>query len=249
MADVFDIHIGDMVKIALLRKPTEHVQGKIFKIIPTEGDEKIVVLQDGNKGKVMDVINSLEVIKDRIMTENQHTENKENFSEDVMKTKSIPYAIQSFLNSDGGYLYIGVKDTGTLKERLVGLEYDFESINKDSEQLVNDKLCDKLEARIRDSLEKYLISNTQIGQLLEFNFRDIEGVQILEIAVKKSTKPVYYQHLAKTDKKPKKFQIYYNNSIVTERSIDDFYIRSGNRKKLLETHQEFYEYAHRRFEN
>lgn len=181
------------------------------------------------------------------MTENQHSENKLNCLEEVMKTEVIPQTIQSFFNSEGGYLYVGVADTGKLQERLVGLANDFELIAKTG--LSVDKMCDMLEKKIRDSLRSHLASEAEIDPLLEFNFRYIEGVQILEIRIKQSPAPCFFRHLTK-NKKPKQFELYFNNkSIGSNRTLDDFYVRRGNGKSLLETHQAFYEYAKKRFVN
>ena len=67
---------------------------------------------------VVQVINSIEIIKNRIMREDQYTENKSRFGEDIMRHNVIPKTIQSFLNSEGGYLYIGIGDTGEIKRKI-----------------------------------------------------------------------------------------------------------------------------------
>ena len=102
----------------------------VYKVLSEKDDPKgvIVILENGKKGHVIQIVNSAEIIKRRILSENQYSENKEVFGAPVMKTKVIPQTIQSFLNSEGGYLYIGIKDTGTLEERLVGLTFDRETI-------------------------------------------------------------------------------------------------------------------------
>ena len=245
--DLSNIHVGDTVKIVLQSNPSKYYEGKIFQIlVDSNTDKKLVVLEDGSRGYILNIINSIDTIKKRIMTETQHTENKSNFFTDVMQQKSSPYAIQSFLNSDGGYLDIRVQDAGTLQERLVGLEDDFKALHKESKNQTNDELCDNLERRIRSRLESCLQCNIQIDSLLEFNFIKINDIQILEIKIKKSSKPIFFNHISQNTKKPKKFQLHHNNEHITDRTIDDFYIRNRNKKKLLSTHQEFYNYAYKR---
>ena len=204
-----------------------------------------VVLTNGDKGDVTRVIDSPNMIPKRIMAEGQHTENKEKFGEDIMREKVIPQAVQSFFNSEGGHLYIGVKDTGNLGERLVGLDDDFGQI-EGSENMTNDKLCDELEKRILDALEKHLSSDAAIGQLVKIKFVIVEGVQIAEILVKPSPKPWFFRHLTKGNKL-KKFDLYFDNKKLEARTLDDFYIRRGNSKKPLDTHEHFYRYAVERF--
>ena len=242
------VQVNDHVKISLQSNPTKFSDGKIFKILSDVDLTKIrVLLTNGDTGTVVNVINSEEIIKKRIMTETQYTENKDRFNIDVMRNKVIPKTVQSFLNSDGGYLYIGVKDTGNLKERLVGLSYDFDHINSDSHTLSNEKLCDKLEIMIMDTLEKYLISDMQLGSLIKINFINILNIQIIEIAIKKSSQPWFFRNISKN--KEIKFELCINEKTIGQRYMDDFYIRRGGSKKLLETHKEFYDYAKNRFIN
>lgn len=243
-----NVYPGDLVKISIQNDPTKHSEGKVSRILSDgSGEEVIVVLKNGDRGNVISVINSVEVIKERIMLETQYSENKLNCLEEVMKTEVIPKTVQSFLNAEGGYLYVGIADTGELHERLVGLADDFKSINEPN--LPMDEICDVLVRKIRDSLGLYLTSEVEISPLLEFNFRDIEGTQILEIKIEKSPAPFFFRHLTK-QKKPKQFELYFNNKPAGQhRILDDFYIRIGNAKKSLDTHQEFYEYIKSRFAN
>ena len=245
-----NINVSDTVKITLQNNLSRNSEGKISQILSDSNtDKKLVVLDDGSRGYVVSIINSIDIIKKRIMTETQYTENKESFFGHMMKEKSIPYTIQSFLNSDGGYLYIGVKDTGTLQERLIGIESDLKNVDDENKNLLNDKLCDKLEMAIDHRLDVCLECSIKIAPLLAFNFINIDGVQILEIKITKSSKPVFFKHISNKTKKLKKFQIYRAEEHITDRFLDDFYIRSGNMKKLLSTNQEFYEYASQRFKD
>lgn len=240
------IHLGDRVKIATWTNPARHSEGSIYKIVSSD-DLPVVILKNGDKGRVIHIINSENAIKERIMSEDQYTENKENFGEDVMCSNVIPHTVQSFLNSEGGYLYIGVKDTGGLKERLVGLDYDFDLI-RGSENIANDKLCDVMGRRIMSSLGRYLESEANLGPLVQIKFVHVCGVQITEIKIGKSPKPWFYRHISKSNK-PQQFELHFNNKVIGQRILDDFYIREGGGKKLLQTHNEFYTYAKDHFIN
>ncbi len=246
MANHIKVHVGDQVEISLVSNPGKTSNGIVFKVLTTKDSyPKTVILRNGDKGVVHRIINSTDIIKERIMNEGQHTENKENFGEKVMQSEVIPQTIQSFLNSDGGHLYIGVKDSGEINERLIGLEYDFRWIDG-YENMDNDKLCDKLGMRIMAALNKYLTSTENIGDLVRIQFIEIEETQIAEIAVDRSPQPWFFQPLSR-NKKPKKFDLFYDGQKIQELALDYFYIRVGGAKSLIETHKEFYEYARDHF--
>ena len=247
MVDFSNVHKSDNVEISLLTNPNRQSSGKVIRVLSSNSSETIVVLENGDKGKVVQIINSIDTIKERIMTESQYTENKENFGTLHMCDKVIPQTVQSFLNSEGGYLYIGIKDTGNLDERLVGLDVDFELISG-SETMTNDKLCDKLSIKITDYLKKYITSCVPIGPLVELNFVHINNIQILEITIKKSPNPWFYQHLTKHNK-PKQFELIFQNESFGKRCLDDFYIRSGAGKKPLQTSKEISDYLYQHFIN
>lgn len=242
MNPVSNVHVGDHVEITLLSDPSRVVSGIVARIFPDSDSARItVLLKNGDRGRVIQVLNSDELVKDRIMREDQYTENKENFSEDVMRNKVIPQTVQSFLNAEGGRVYVGVQDTGTLKERLVGLYDDFSQI-PNHKNMTNDKLCDELERRIMESLNRHLSSVVSLGPLVDIKFISVLGTQIAEINVLQSPKPWFYRHLSRNNK-PQVFEIRADGKTVTKRILDDFYIRQGGRKKLLSTQEEFYTYA------
>ena len=75
------VQVNDHVKISLQSNPTKFSDGKIFKILSDVDLTKIrVLLTNGDTGTVVNVINSEEIIKKRIMTETQYTENKDRFN-------------------------------------------------------------------------------------------------------------------------------------------------------------------------
>ena len=114
MDDFSNVHIDDYVEIMLFLKPTDLFEGEVFKVLSKNKKDPSEILTNGDKDRVIQIINSEDMIKKKIMSEDQYTENKEIFSEDVMQHEVIPKTIQSFLNSEGDYLYIGIKDTGEL---------------------------------------------------------------------------------------------------------------------------------------
>ena len=251
------VHVGMNVIIKLLSNPAETSEGVITRIVSRDDEPKgiIVILENGKKGNISKINNSDEIIKKRICNENQFTENKETFAELPMKQKVIPQTIQSFLNSEGGYLYIGIKDTGTLEERLVGLTTD-RKIIEDSrrakdwlegegrDKLPDDKFEDFLEMELMDALDKYLACEISIAQIVFPNFRLINDTKILEIHMVKSKHPIFFRNLSRNGEK--KFDIKYNNESAGQRYLDDFYVRRGGSKKLIDKSQDIYEYIKNR---
>ena len=242
MSPVTDVQVGDYAEIMLSSDHTRTSSDVVWRIFPPSGNDwTTVLLENGDRGRVIQVINSEELTMQRIMREDQHTENKANFSEYVMRHKVIPQTVQSFLNSEGGYLYIGVVDTGTPEERLVGLDYDFGEIDG-HESMTNDKRCDILKRSIMDALGKHLESDTALGPLVDIRLVQISGTHIVEIKILQSPKPWFFRYFIKGNR-PQVFKIQHNDGKVEERELDDFYIRRGDSKKILSTHKEFYKYA------
>lgn len=249
MDDYSDVHEGDYVKI-MRQNGIEHSEGEVSHVLSSSDPSKVsVVLTNGDSGTVIQIINSDRTIEQRIMMpENQYSENKDTFGKEIMYSDVIPKTVQSFLNSGGGYLYIGVRDTGDLNSKLVGLGYDFRLLDPDSSGITNDKLCDLFATRVMDSLAKYLTSRATLGELIKINFPTIQNIQIAEIVIKKSSQPWFFRNISKNNKE-KKFQITFSGERIDDRNLDDFYIRCGNSKKRLDTCKEFYEYAVERFTN
>lgn len=235
-------HVNDYVKISLRSDPSQFSEGTVYRIVSDKDSSKVsVVLKNGDSGTVIHVIDSEQAREERVMAEDQHSENKADFSTKIMRDEVIPKTVQSFLNSEGGYLYIGVADVGSLKERLVGLREDFTIIDPNN-NMTNDKRCDVLEMRIMDSLMSRLQSDEPIGPLVTIKFVNVRRVQIVEISIRRSPKPWFYTHKAKTP-----FQICKGGQRVTDMMLDEFYIRSGGSKVRLETHKNVYDYIKSRF--
>jgi len=251
---ISDIRIGMTVKINLQNKPNAFSVGKIYEIILKNDDLAgiVVSLENGDIGNVTEVINSPEIIKERILaTESHNSENKLNFYEPVMKDKVIPLTIQSFLNSDGGYVYIGIYDDGkTLTETFVGLQEDRKILEdtliksqklKLEEKLSDTKFMDIFRSDIEKTLDKFLVCDENIGSLIDFGFPIIDDVMILEINVTSSSSPVFYKHKSRNNKEIN-FEIYENGKKIGDRRLDEFYYRDGSRKTRTETFEDFYKY-------
>lgn len=255
---LLDIQVGIYVKIKLIKK-NNFSTGKVREVISKEDNLNgvIVLIDTGDIGHVLDIINNPNLIKTRILdTESHNSENKLNFYERVMQEKSIPQTIQSFLNSNGGYLYVGIYDEGnTISEKFRGLNEDKKLCEKKilkekklepGQKLSDVKFMDEFRSDIEKTLDKFLTSDIPIGSLIEFEFPIIEEVLILEITIKKSPSPFFYRSLSKSNK-PKIFQIYENGEKITERMLDTFYYRDGSRKIRIETFEQFHKFLKNRF--
>lgn len=246
MANFSGVHQGDLVEIALAADPKNRTEGRVLQVLENGDPANVeVLLTDGSRGIVIKVIDSEEIIQERIMHEDQFTENKENFASDIMRFDVIPKTVQSFLNSLGGRLYIGVRDQGSLKERLVGIKPDIDLMRKNDKSLSgadpDEKLRDRLELNIMGALNRHLSSDVDIGPLVKIRFPTVCGVQIIEVAIKRSPSPWFFMHVTNRGR-PKEYRLSYDGEPGTKRFMDDFYIRRGNGKTLLHTHKEVYDY-------
>tara|TARA_B100001540_G_scaffold220588_1_gene194995 strand:+ start:23 stop:781 length:759 start_codon:yes stop_codon:yes gene_type:complete len=241
-----DIHVGLIVKI---KTDNEIFEGRIFEIISTSDnrDGIRVALDNGKYGNVIEVLRSPEIIKERIFeTESHYSDNKESFYEPVMRYHSIPRAIQSFANAEGGFLYIGVKDDSPPEEKIIGLDEDRQIAVHNNGELSEGKFQDVLRGDIEDVLEKYLKCTKSVVSLLDFNFPEIDGKIILEITIKRSTEPIFFKYLSR-NKKERVFPIEIFEGKKTNRKLDYFCYRAGSRKHETETIEEFYAYYNEHF--
>lgn len=249
MGTAFDVRKGDRVIIKVRNDSDTNAEGKIFRILKTDDSGNThVVLEDGRSGIVSSVLSKLQDVKWRIMNESQHSENKEVFGEEEMKSDVIPKSVQAFLNSEGGYLYVGIRDSGSLEERLVGIDRDLDMANTKKENLTNGELCDILHRNVLDALEKYLRSDSDLGSLVDIDFPLICGIQIMQITVKSSPHPWFFKNLSRSNKE-KEFQVIFDGGVFDRRKLDDFYIRRGNAKTRLTTAEDLYNYFRVRFLN
>ena len=68
--------------------------------------------------------------------------------------------------------------------------------------------------------------------------------KILEIHMVKSKHPIFFRNLSRNGEK--KFDIKYNNESAGQRYLDDFYVRRGGSKKLIDKSQDIYQYIKNR---
>ena len=241
-----DVHPGMYVKIKT--RNNEISDGEINKVVSTDDDPQgiQVFLTNGKLGNIIEIINSIEKIKERILNETQYSENKSNFYQPVMQNGVIPKTIQSFLNADGGYLYIGIKDNAQPEEKIIGLDEDRKILEERYGKLSDDKFKDKFRSDIEKTLDKFLASDASFGPLLDFDFPVIDGKMLLEIDVKRSPEPVFYKCLNRNNKETV-FEIHINGNEVTRRRLDEFHYRDGSRKRHCETFEEYQDYVKKRW--
>ena len=228
------IKIGDTVKIALtLTQPeSKYIEG-IVKVVLSkkrlEENEIEVELISGYIGRVKEIIDKSTPARREqriIKRENETVEKKETFGFDVKNNrknsemkKIVATAVVSLMNTYGGYVYIGVHDSGIVR----GLDIDYSIITGGGNN-------DKLEQQIRDALNKYFDDYVIVSNCITILFPNVFGHEICEIEVRPSPEPIFFKrtsHVVSID----------GNNVP--RKFDDFYIRDGNGKKLLETHHEF----------
>lgn len=252
---ISNIHPSLIVKINVRDQFPRTEKGKIIIVKSTSDDPNgiEVSIEGGIIGNVIEVFNSPAIAKNKIMHETHYAENKENFTEPVMKNEVIPKTIQSFLNADGGSVFIGViDDPNAGEEKIIGLKNDRDYYESKEGPLSDEKFFDTLRSDLEDSLTKHLHSRTSFGKLLDYEWHEIDGKIILEIIIKSSNSPFFYKHFSK-----KKTEMVFdigvtkNNSFELhfQRKIDDFYVREGSRKKLIETMEEFNTYFYDHFSN
>jgi uncharacterized repeat protein (TIGR03833 family) len=224
------------------QKETEYSEGIITGILSREDfvPEGIrVLLDNGSIGHVKDLVqpqNSVEIIKKRLLDrENQFVEKKSSFAYDINLNKKNEYlqtvaaiAVASFMNSEGGFVYIGVSDDGT----PLGLDSDYSLISSRPNN-------DGLEEKIKQSFLRLLDNQIELQQCLSFNFPVIDDKEICEIHVKPAKKPIFL--------KAKKCTVVIDDEHKPQRWIEDFYIRNGNSHYLIEKNSELYEYFFKRF--
>ena len=102
---------------------------------------------------------------------------------------NILKTVAGFMNADGGTLYIGVCNNGTIR----GIESDYDHLNEgDADEYTGQyaKNIDGFELKIRNSVSQYLSSLA--GVLFEFSTEKHNGKTVAKILVSKSYAPIYY---------------------------------------------------------
>jgi len=236
--------LGKQVKIAThpKSKPEEWKIGNVVQIIDDEdynpkGTE--VEISTGQTGNIKEIIeiDSEDSLRNRLTNREDHyIERKETFSFDVNENKKnkernldVVKAVVSFMNSDGGFVYIGVHDDGTIK----GLERDYQCMEEGKRD------NDQFERQIRQSLSKNLTNESIVADCTKnIKFPQFNGIEICEIQVKKSPEPIFFKKKNETRETSGKKKPW---------SYSDFYRREGNAKHQIITFEEFTNYYKIRF--
>ena len=216
------------------QKESEYTEGKIVAIMTQEQFEPngIRVSLDngaiGNLVKILDSNDSPEQIKKRLRKrENQIIERKSSFAFDIKESKknddlqmAVAVAVASFINTDGGFVYVGVNDEGN----CLGLTDDYRLMKLRQNS-------DGLEDKMKQYFNKVLSDPIIQQQCITFSFPIIDNKEICEIYVKPSYKPIFLN--------PRKFVVLVGAK-RQQRWFDDFYIRRGNSHYLIEKNSEFF---------
>ena len=193
-----------------------------------------VRITDGTIGYVKEILHKLDEkeLKQMIQGgENKYVEFKETFKVDADSKKELKCLrdevvkeIVAFMNTGGGYLIIGVKDS----KKIVGLSLDYLFIEPSRD---NQPVEDKFEQEIRNYVRQNL-KNEILEPKYNILFKTVDEKQICVIAVERSSIPVFAEQ-----------QIQYlkcGNTNITKGHRQNFYIRTGagtclvDARKLLE---------------
>lgn len=150
--------------------------------IAKEINEFLDLLKKQSEQEKEDYKNWLEVIE---KGENDYVEFKSTLVYCLREQKPMKYigrsiakSINSFLNSEGGSLFVGVSDDGA----ILGLDKDFNSLNKSNPK---DAFLLRFDNLIRDYLGKEYL------HYLSPKFAEIDGKEVFIVKVSTSSKPVY----------------------------------------------------------
>jgi uncharacterized repeat protein (TIGR03833 family) len=92
--------------------------------------------------------------------------------------KSIAKTVAAFMNSNGGYLYIGIDDDG----RILGLDEDYSFLDKPN--------FDRFKLKLKRCIESYLKKKI-IFEYINIELLEVEGKEICKIGIKSSPDPVF----------------------------------------------------------
>lgn len=93
--------------------------------------------------------------------------------------------IAGFMNTCGGILYIGVKDS---TQEPVGPEHDFEILKKKSRRQINPK--DQFEQRFQDLHEKFRLDR-KFWHLINSEFKELNGMTVYVVQVQQANNHVF----------------------------------------------------------
>jgi len=197
-----DVFPGLDVKIKTLDK--KEIVGRV-KIVLTklycDNNGVFVELESGEQGNIIEVIQTKSEIelnqiiihlqKDLKSDEGQYVEFKETFAyptkskaERVTSDPSIKFyvgkTVQAFANSEGGVLYIGIKDRVRVP---VGLDADFSLLKEGNRDY------DGLEIEIKNTLKQFFQRDNEIFAFVRVKIVKFLGKDVCVIQVKPSPVP------------------------------------------------------------
>lgn len=101
---------------------------------------------------------------------------------------NIIRVICAFMNTEGGKIYIGVKDD---TKQLVGIADDYKHLNDGADDEYQYKENhDGYKLKIRNTIDRKCTS--VVNSLIEFSFHEQDGLEYCIITVKKSKRPVWF---------------------------------------------------------
>lgn len=108
-------------------------------------------------------------------------------TEAAAQVYNIMRSISGFMNREGGVLYMGVKDDGSVH----GIHNDFERLNEDS-AYVYPKNWDGWSRKVVDSVRKYL--GPHAAGLIKIERENHSNKIVGKIIIQRSSKPIYLNH-------------------------------------------------------
>ena len=134
--------------------------------------------------------------------------------------KTIMKTIAGFMNKDGGTLYLGVNDQGS----VCGIESDFKHLNSSqTDDYTYHQNQEGYEIKIRESIKRHL-TNASLGNLVTLDFKQEADRTYCVVSIKQSKYPVFfngtklYQRMGNQTNLLKDFEIY----VFIENRIEQF---------------------------
>ena len=226
----YNVRVRDSIKkgmnVAIAINPnddeTRWVNGSVESVMTTKSydeDGIKVRIDDGTIGFTKKISESDEISSSQILKmiqdgETKTVEFKETFKVDISSQKELKCLrdatvkeIAAFMNTEGGFLLIGVDDS----KKIAGISRDYEFVS--TERATQTK-SDKLKQEIRDYVKQKLADKTLESQY-NIMIKNISEKEICVIHVNPSVKPVFvnqkvsYQKYGSNKQLPIEHAIFY----------------------------------------
>ena len=192
-----------------------------------------VLISDGTRGYVKKIIRELDeqVLKQMIQVgEDSHLEFKETFKVDVITKKELKCLrdevvreIAAFMNTDGGTLIIGVKDS----QHIVGLDLDYKFINLDREnQAKKIKLIEEIRDYVRQKLQDETLETKYNVSVIRVDEKDLCVIEVISSQI-----PAFVDQ--------KIFYTKCNQNKQISGMRQNFFIRTGPQVQCLDARKSF----------